>query len=111
MGSQKSADALMIRFNYEEKRKKVVFLKPQLENRNGDNIIASRIRISHECEYAEEFLKDYKGEHFDAVIVDEIQFLKPKYINNLRDLVDKYNITVICYGLRTDFKSNMQKTL
>lgn len=105
MGSSKTANALMVRYNYIEKGKKVVLLKPKCEDRDGTEKIRSRIGIEADCEFVEEFLLAYSGESYDAVIVDEAQFLAPEIIDKLSDLVDSYDITVICYGLRTDFKA------
>lgn len=107
MGSSKTANALMVRYNYAEKGKNVVFLKPKCENRDGDRIVRSRIGLQAECEFAEDFLEKYNGESYDAIIVDETQFLAPEIIDKLSDLVDFHGITVICYGLRTDFKGHL----
>ena len=107
MGSSKTANALMVRYNYLEKGKKVILLKPACESRDGEMIIRSRIGLEAECEFAEEFLNSYAGESYDAVIVDEAQFLAPSDIDRLSDLVDAHSITVICYGLRTDFRSEL----
>ena len=107
MGSSKTANALMVRYNYVEKGKKVVLLKPKCEDRDGEKIIRSRIGLKEPCEFAEDFLESYSGEHYDCIIVDEVQFLAPPVIDRLSDLVDTYGITVICYGLRTDFKSEL----
>lgn len=96
MGSSKTANALMVRYNYVEKGKKVVLLKPKCEDRDGTKVIKSRIGLAEPCEFAEDFLADYNGEHYDCIIVDR-----------LSDLVDTYGITVICYGLRTDFRSEL----
>lgn len=105
MGSSKTANALMVRYNYDEKHKRVTMLKPKRESRDGNDLIKSRIGLEESCEYAEDFLANYNGEHYDAVIVDEVQFLEPEIIDKLSDLVDFNGITVICYGLRTDFRS------
>ena len=107
MGSSKTANALMVRYNYVEKGKKVVLLKPKCENRDGEITIRSRIGLEDPCEFAEDFLEQYSGEHYDCIIVDEVQFLAPEVIDRLSDLVDTYGITVICYGLRTDFRSEL----
>ena len=107
MGSSKTANALMVRYNYIEKGKAVVLLKPKCEDRDGESVIRSRIGLVADCEFAEDFLDSYTGQHYDAVIVDEVQFLAPEIIDKLSDLVDEHNITVICYGLRTDFQSNL----
>lgn len=107
MGSSKTANALMVRYNYFEKGKKVKLLKPATENRDGEKIIKSRIGLAEPCEFAEDFLESYNGEYYDCIIVDEVQFLAPDVIDKLSDLVDTYGITVICYGLRTDFRSEL----
>ena len=107
MGSSKTANALMVRYNYVEKGKKVVLLKPRCEDRDGAKVIKSRIGLAEPCEFAEDFLADYSGEHYDCIIVDEVQFLAPEIIDRLSDLVDAHGITVICYGLRTDFQSHL----
>lgn len=70
-------------------------------------MIKSRIGLAEPCEFAEDFLERYNGEPYDCVIVDEVQFLAPEVIDRLSDLVDRHNITVICYGLRTDFQSKL----
>ena len=107
MGSSKTANALMVRYNYYERDKKVVLLKPRCEDRDGAKVIKSRIGLEEPCEFAEEFLENYSGEHYDCIIVDEVQFLAPEIIDRLSDLVDTYGITVIRYGLRTDFQSHL----
>ena len=107
MGSSKTANALMVRYNYVEKGKNVVLLKPRYEDRDGAKVIKSRIGLAEPCEFAEGFLAAYSGEHYDCIIVDEVQFLAPEIIDRLSDLVDEHGITVICYGLRTDFQSHL----
>ena len=107
MGSSKTANALMVRYNYVEKGKKVVLLKPRCEDRDGAKVIKSRIGLAEPCEFAEDFLADYSGEHYDCIIVDEVQFLSESIIDRLSNLVDAHGITVICYGLRTDFQSHL----
>ena len=107
MGSSKTANALMVRYNYVEKGKKVVLLKPRCEDRDGAKVIKSRIGLAEPCEFAVDFLADYSGEHYDCIIVDEAQFLATEIIDRLSDLVDAHGITVICYGLRTDFQSHL----
>ncbi len=64
MGSSKTANALMVRYNYFEKGKKVKLLKPATENRDGEKIIKSRIGLAEPCEFAEEFLQSYNGERY-----------------------------------------------
>lgn len=112
MGSSKTANALMVRYNYLEKGKKAVMLKPKSENRNGEKIIRSRIGIEAGCEFVEEFIEHvYNGifriECIDCVIVDEVQFLDACYIDKLAEIVDMFDIPIICYGLKTDFRGQL----
>ena len=111
MGSSKTANALMVRYNYIERGKNVMLLKPKIENRDGEKIIRSRIGLEAECMFVEdvinEFLENwnYAGK-YDAIIVDEAQFLTKEQVDTLSDIVDKCDIPVMCFGLRTDFLGN-----
>lgn len=68
MGSSKTANALMVRYNYYERDKKVVLLKPRCEDRDGAKVIKSRIGLEEPCEFAEDFLENYSGEHYDCIM-------------------------------------------
>ena len=120
MGSSKSANILMVRYNYEERGQYAVLLKPRTDNRDGAHRIQSRMGLSAPAEYVDDFLdaiskswtRDseeyrYHGRKVDAVLVDEAQFLSAENIDTLSDLVDFYGIPVICYGLRTDFLNHL----
>ena len=54
MGSSKSANALMARFNYEERGQKTLMVKPQLDTRDGDHMVYSRIGLKYPCVYFHE---------------------------------------------------------
>ena len=110
MGSSKTAQALITKYNYEENDMKVWLLKPGADTRDGVNILRSRIGLQAEVEIAavetdiyERFRDGFAG-RCDAVIVDECQFLTPDQIDQLRAIVDDYNVPVMCFGLRTDFQ-------
>jgi len=105
MGSSKTANAIMVQYNYRERNQKVLMVKPQLENRDGARIIRSRSGLVTECVFAEELEgMDLKG--YDCVIVDEAQFLTKAQVEFLVHIVDDLGIPVIAYGLRADFKGN-----
>lgn len=106
MGSSKTANALMVEYNYFERGKKALMLKPKLENRDGKMLIKSRIGLQKECEYVEDFVKktDEEISTYDCIIVDESQFCKKEEIQFFLHVVDELNVPVICYGLRTDFR-------
>ena len=120
MGSSKSANILMVRYNYEEWGQYAVLLKPRTDNRDAEEEIHSRIGLSAPAEYVDEFLKEisgawsadnekylYHGKTVDTVLVDEAQFLSENDVDILLDIVDFYNIPVLCYGLRTDFLNHL----
>ncbi len=110
MGSSKTANALMVRYNYEEKGKMTILLKPRLENRDGQTKIRSRIGLDADCEFIEDFIereKEIDWSAISALIVDESQFLTPAQVDWLSDVVDFHQIPVLCYGLRTDFTGHL----
>ena len=113
MGSSKTAQALITKYNYEENDMKVWLLKPSADTRDGVNILRSRIGLYAQVEIATpdvdvyERYKEGFAENCDAVIVDECQFLTPAQIDQLRAIVDDYNVPVMCFGLRTDFQTHL----
>ncbi len=112
MGSSKTAQALITKFNYEERGMKVWLIKPSLDDRDGAIILRSRIGLEAECtpinpadDIFELFALDEY--HADVIITDECQFFTPENINQLRRVVDELDIPVICFGLRTDFLTKL----
>ena len=109
MGSSKTAQALITKFNYEERGMSVWLIKPATDVRDGAAVIRSRIGLSAEAEVIgpEADIKAlFTGrDRRDVIIADECQFLTPRQIEELRDLVDEENIPVLCFGLRTDFQT------
>lgn len=120
MGSSKSANILMVRYNYEERGQYAVLLKPRTDNRDGQREIKSRMGLAAPAEYVDNFLKEiskswsetdteyrYQGKKVDAILIDEAQFLSAEEVDTLSDIVDFYEIPVLCYGLRTDFLNHL----
>ena len=109
MGSSKTANALMTRFNYEERGQKTLLVKPRLDTRDGDHIVSSRIGLTHPCIYFDEMRKinPMDLQQNACIIVDEAQFLTKEEVDYLVSLVDDCGIPVICYGLRADFKGDL----
>lgn len=109
MGSSKTAQALITKYNYEENELKVWLIKPSADVRDGEGILRSRIGLEASVEimapsddiYAR--FRDQQRGHCDVIIVDECQFLEPEQVDQLRAIVDDFNLPVICFGLRTDF--------
>lgn len=112
MGSSKTAQALITKYNYEEKGMTVWLIKPAADERDGAVIIRSRVGLQAEADVVApeadiRALFDEKHGETDVVIADECQFLTAAQIDQLRDLVDEENIPVLCFGLRTDFQSKL----
>ena len=107
MGSSKSAQALITKFNYEEQGMTVWLIKPSVDTRDGADVIRSRIGLENRARVItpdEDILEAYRaaGKH-DVIIADEAQFFTPEQIDQLRALVDEDDLPVLCFGLRTDF--------
>ena len=107
MGSSKSAQALITKFNYEELGMSVWLIKPSVDTRDGADVIRSRIGLQRRAEVVtpeQDIVEAYHraGRH-DVIIADEAQFFTPEQIDGLRELVDAEDLPVLCFGLRTDF--------
>jgi len=109
MGSSKSANALMVRYNYEERGQRALMVKPMLDQREGKAVVNSRIGLTYPCIWFEELEKLSREElrTWQCVIVDEAQFLSQEQVNYLTVIVDDYHVPVICYGLRADFRGDL----
>lgn len=110
MGSSKTAQALITKFNYEERNMKVMFIKPSTDTRDGADIVRSRIGleanarvVTPDCNLEKLFEDEYKD--CQAVVVDECQFLTPTQVDQLADITIDYDVAVLCFGLRTDFQT------
>ena len=106
MGSSKTANAIMVQYNYQERGQNALMLKPRLDNRDGERVVGSRSGLSASCRFVEE-LEGIDLAAYDCVIVDEAQFLTKAQVQKLVDIVDEMDIPVICYGLRADFMGNL----
>ena len=109
MGSSKTAQALITKYNYEENGLNVWLIKPSADIRDGADILRSRIGLEARVEIIipgadiYELFRQRREEGCHVVITDECQFFTPEQIDQLRAIVDDYNIPVMCFGLRTDF--------
>lgn len=116
MGSAKTALLLTQAYNFEERGMNYVCLKPVIDTREKSNVIRSRIGIERECQwiYADTDLYNLAQELFeksmsviDWFLVDESQFLTASQVDQLARVVDDFGSNVICYGLRTDFRTRL----
>lgn len=109
MGSSKTANALMVAYNYRERGQRALLAKPALDNRDGEGVMASRIGLSSPCSSVEElcWMDDEEISQYDCVIVDEAQFCTKAQVERLVEIVDDVGVPVIAYGLRTDFRRDL----
>ena len=113
MGSSKTAQALITKYNYEENDLKVWLIKPSADTRDGEQVLRSRIGLEASVEVIPpetDIYARYLGVrelNCDVIIVDECQFLTEAQIDQLRAIVDEHNIPVMCFGLRTDFQTRL----
>ncbi len=113
MGSSKTAQALITKYNYEENDMSVWLIKPSADTRDGADILRSRIGLEAKVEVMHpdmdvyQRFKETRAGNCDVVIVDECQFMPPQQIDQLRAIVNDYDIPVMCFGLRTDFQTKL----
>ncbi len=113
MGSSKTAQALITKYNYEENGLKVWLIKPSADVRDGVDVLRSRIGLEAKVEVilpetdVYSLFQRTRAGNCDVIIVDECQFLTPEQIDQLRAIVNDYDIPVMCFGLRTDFLTKL----
>ena len=113
MGSSKTAQALITKYNYEENDMQVWLIKPSADTRDGVSKLRSRIGLEATVEVMTPDMNIYdrfretRAGNCTAVIADEAQFFTEKQIDELRAIVDDFNIAVLCFGLRTDFQTRL----
>ena len=113
MGSSKTAQALITKYNYEENDLKVWLIKPSADTRDGVDILRSRIGLEAQVQIIAPNTDVYQlfcAEQKDTcnvIIVDECQFMTPEQIDQLRNIVNDFNVPVMCFGLRTDFQTKL----
>ena len=122
MASSKTANALMTKFNYEEKGKRVWLIKPDLDNRDDYtdeqgktvSVVKSRIGlsavadvISQEENLLERFEAMHKAAPVDVIICDECQFLTGAQVDQMKYIAEYRDTPVLCFGLRSDFQTKL----
>lgn len=111
MGSSKTAQALMQKFNFEERGLNVWLIKPKVDDRDGQNIVKSRVGLSCGAYPIDKdsinSIKDLMPMNTDIIICDEAQFLTKYQIDELREITRLFEIPVFCFGLRTDFTGQL----
>ena len=115
MGSSKTAQLLMQRYNYQQLGLRVALVKPAIDTRAGAQVVYSRVGLQAEAELVLEQGHSAKEQllwlaarnacsGFEYVFIDEAQFLSPEQVQELADMSD--TLDIFCYGLKTDFQGN-----
>lgn len=110
VGSAKTLNLLAVAHNYKQQEKRVLLIKPKIDNRFGEQQIKSRAGLEMNADILvgeNTKLLEYNWKDISCILVDEAQFLSAFHIEELRQLTVIQNIPVICYGLRTDFRAQL----
>lgn len=110
VGSAKTLNLLAVAHNYRQQGKQVLLLKPDIDTRFGREHIKSRAGLQMEADVLVGPTTDLMTMNFEnvsCILVDEAQFFGMEHIDQLREIAYQKNIPVICYGLRTDFRTKL----
>ncbi|MGE0324548.1 MAG: thymidine kinase [Polyangiaceae bacterium] len=110
MDSAKTLNLLAVAHNYRKQGKRVLLLKPRLDVRFGAETIRSRSGLEAPADLLVEPDQPLDVEqlrNLNCILVDEAQFLSVAVIEQLRELTTELGVPVICYGLRTDFRTKL----
>lgn len=110
VSSAKTMNLLAVAHNYRKQKKKILVMKPKIDTRYGKDVVQSRSGLHTDADMllddqTELDIQNYSGYH--CILVDEAQFLSAQTIEKLRSISIEQNIPIICYGLRTDFKTRL----
>lgn len=114
MNAGKSIELIKVAYNYEERNKRVLVLVPAVDDRHGKGVISSRIGLKREAEIVEDdtnilelFIAEDAKKKIDCVLVDECQFLQKHHVQELAEIVDSFDVPVLAYGLKNDFRNEL----
>lgn len=114
MNAGKSIELIKVAYNYEERGQRVMTLIPAVDDRYGVGVITSRIGIQREAVIVKEdtnilelFLAEKEKGKIDCVLIDECQFLRKHHVEELIEIVDTFDVPVMAYGLKNDFRNQL----
>ena len=114
MNAGKSIELIKVAYNYEERGKQVLTLIPSVDDRYGVGVITSRIGIQREALVVNEdtnilelYIRENEKRKIDCVLIDECQFLKKHHVQELVEIVDSCDVTVLAYGLKNYFRNEL----
>jgi len=114
MNAGKSIEVIKVAYNYEERGKRALILVPAVDNRYGVGVVTSRVglqreatMVNDETNILELFMRENEKEKIDCVLIDECQFLRKHHVQELVEIVDSFNVPVMAYGLKNDFRNEL----
>ena len=114
MNAGKSIEVIKVAYNYEERGKNVMTLCSAIDDRYGVGLITSRIGVQREATIVSDdtnilelFMQENAKKPIDCVLIDECQFLKKHHVQELAEIVDSFNVPVLAYGLKNDFRNEL----
>ena len=114
MNAGKSIELIKVAYNYEERGQRVMTLLPAIDDRYGVGVITSRIGIQREAMLVKDdtnilelYLAEKEKGEIDCVLIDECQFLRKHHVEELIEIVDTFNVPVMAYGLKNDFRNQL----
>jgi thymidine kinase len=110
MASGKTLILLAVAHAYEQQGKRVLLLKPRIDTRFEKAIVRSRAGLEKDADVLvdeDTTLEPAFLEGVHCLLVDEAQFLAPAFVEHLRDVTLRHDVPIICYGLRTDFRTRL----
>lgn len=114
MNAGKSIELIKVAYNYEERGKHVLVLTSALDDRYGEGKITSRIGLSRDAAVVHDetniltlFMEEDARQKIDCVLIDECQFLKKHHVQELAEIVDSFDVPVLAYGLKNDFRNEL----
>ena len=112
MNAGKSIELIKVAYNYEERGQRVMTLLPAIDDRYGVGVITSWLGIQREAMLVKDdtnilelFLAEKEKGEIDCVLIDECQFLRKHHVEELIEIVDTFNVPVMAYGLKNDFRN------
>lgn len=114
MNAGKSIELIKVAYNYEERGKNVMVLVPAVDDRFGEGMVTSRLGVQRsamsivdDTNILELFLTENSKKKIDCLLVDECQFLKKHHVQELTEIVDSFDVPVLAYGLKNDFRNEL----
>lgn len=114
MNAGKSIEVIKVAYNYEERNKRTLLLVPATDDRYGLGVVTSRVGLQREAivindatNILELFMEENAKKEIECVLIDECQFLRKHHVQELVEIVDSFNVPVLAYGLKNDFRNEL----